>query len=393
MDEKFIKEILAKTPGAKRASRGVLIPMGDEGYFHITNVIGKEETEGLTNDETFYSSFCSKSEILRLRELKSAHDYLLRIRAEAIVDSPRAVRVFLERKERYEKTGRKWSLTHYYHSKDAYHKQYIKNLPKALAKQLRGTPTGMAYINEANATCVRTLLGDIVFVSEGLEYFFYFMNIGVYGEKYGISVDDRFHALLIAIRIMLGAEALDFDIDSRGALPANIDRQIRNDVTNQMQFTYGHEFAHKLNGHMSSPEDNDQLVFSHDLEFEADIAAIDIFNRKDHATYGKIRDGAITTLVFLAFLENSLNLMTTTKLSISSTHPSSIERLHSLCGSLGKESPLNSAQIDELNDGLIENAEIIKTRLGDRLEQSLSNYGSVYLPSYKKRILEDRVEI
>lgn len=393
MDEEFVEEILSKVRGAKRAARGVLIPLGDQGYFHITNVTKKEETEGLTNDETFYSSFCSRNEILRLRELKSVHDYLLRIRAEAIVDSPRAVRVFLERKERYEKTGRKWSLTHYYHSKDVYHKQYIKNLPKPLAKQLRGIPSGMAFLTEANALCMRTILGDIVFVSEGLEYFFYFMNIGVYGEKYGISVDDRFHALLIAIRIMLGTESLDFDIDSRGDMPAIINRKIKNDVNNQMQFTYGHEFAHKLNEHLSLPESNNQLVYSHNLEFEADIAAIAVINKKDDAAYENIRDGAITALVFLSFLEHSLQLMTNTKLSFSSTHPSSRERLHNLCESLGKDSPLSFVEIDELDDGLSEQAEIMKRMLGDQLEYHLSRYGSVYLPSYKKRLLEDRVEI
>ena len=127
LSDEFIQNILQTVPGSKKAAQGVLVPTED-GFLHLKGMTPKKETEGLSIEERFFSPFCSKKEIIRLRSINGPHDYLLRLRANAINDSPRAVRVMVSRREKYEESGRPWSLSHYYHSKDYYHKSYIKLL-------------------------------------------------------------------------------------------------------------------------------------------------------------------------------------------------------------------------------------------------------------------------
>lgn len=79
----MVDHILKSIPGSKRASEGILIPIG-EGMFHIRNVYHKKELEGLSEEETGFYEFCSKKEIVRLREISGPHDYLLRLRVMAV---------------------------------------------------------------------------------------------------------------------------------------------------------------------------------------------------------------------------------------------------------------------------------------------------------------------
>jgi hypothetical protein len=157
MDEIQIKELLTKIPGAKRAANGVIIPGEDGTFWYGVKILKKEEMNGLTEEETFFVGFCAKSEIIRLRSLKNAHDYLLRIRAYAIVDKMRAYRVMLARKQKYTANGKPWSLSNYYHSKDYYHKSYIDRLFPRDSKRVKKLPSGLAFIQEANAICMRSL--------------------------------------------------------------------------------------------------------------------------------------------------------------------------------------------------------------------------------------------
>ncbi len=192
------------------------------------------------------------------------------------------------RRKIFESSGRSWSLTHYYHLKDEYHKSYVRNLKRSDAKTLRNIPSGLAFVPEVNALCINSLAGAVVVVSESLEYFYYFMTIAFYGPQLGVELIDRADALLIAIRIMSGAESLDFEIDPRGNLGHELERALKEFVRAQMQFTFGHEYAHLLCGHLALPncadeiisnEDNssplkDLRIYSHDLEYQADYFAL-----------------------------------------------------------------------------------------------------------------------
>ena len=405
MEESKIRELLATIPGSKRAANGVIIPGEDGAFFHAVNVIKKEEMNGLTQEETFFVGFCAKSEIIRLRSLKTPHDYLLRIRAYAIVDKMRAYRVMLARKQKFTATGKPWSLSSYYHSKDHYHKSYINRLFSKDSKRLKRLPSGLAFIQEANAICIRSLLGEVVVVSESLEYFYYFMTIAFYGANFSIPVQDRSHALLIAARIMNGSEALDFEIDPRGSLPGEIERKIQELVSAQMEFTYGHEYSHHLLGHTDVPgtkliaihsstnqtAPENMIVYSHDLEFQADLNALKKIEH-DKKAFSLITMGAFSVFLYLNFLEEAHQALGIKRFSVSSTHPAPIDRLWRLHRCLGAKSPLSTPSLNECLEVSQELSKMFVADVKRGRSDALTFYGSVYLPSYKNRQLIDRID-
>ncbi|WP_148051368.1 hypothetical protein [Pseudomonas protegens] len=406
MDDSTVDKFLSTFPGAKRAAQGVIIPAGDGNILQIYNLLSSKETKGLSNSESFFLAFCSKSEILRLRELRGSHDYLLRFRANAIVDAPRAVRVMRSRRKKFESTGRPWALTHYYHSRDSHHKSYLNLLKRADAKQLRNIPTGLAFIPDVNALCIRSLAGDIVVVSESLEHFYYFMTLAFYGDSLGIDPIDQGDALLIAIRIMNGSEALDFEIDPRGNLGQELERKLAGLVKAQMQFTFGHEYAHLLCGHLSSDDApiksglmenrseilQDLKTYNHSLEYEADFCALNNLKHNQAACL-EVTEGAFSVLLYLHFIDEVRELYGLKKLTISATHPTPLNRIINLHKSLGRYSPLT----DDMLKRLLEKTQYLSKLLTQRIHSSgkddaLTFYGSIYLSSYTSRVKKDRYD-
>jgi hypothetical protein len=405
MEESLIKKILEVVPGARRAANGVILKGDDGSELHLTNVMTSAETEGLTPGEVSFVPFCSKPEIIRLRSLKNSYDYLLRVRAHAIADSPRAVRVMVARKQKYTANGKPWSLSQFYHSKDYYHKSYIDRLASGNRKRLKGLPTGLAFVQEANAICLRSLLGELVIVSESLEFFYYFMSIAFYGEALSIPMQDRVNALLIAIRIMNGSEALDFELDPRGFLSEENERSLKELVFAQMGFTYGHEFSHYLLGHLDQPETNclcvkglfsqseseNIAVYDHDLEFQADANALKFISheKKGHSL---ITSGAFSVLIYLKFLEDAQLSLGLRSFSVSSTHPKAIERVWQLHKSLGKKTSLTKHTIEQFIEASDFYLRLFIRHVQNARADILSFYGSIYLPTYmgKKRV--DRID-
>lgn len=404
MNEDKLSHLLRTIPGAKRAAQGLIVPGDNGALFHIRSVHDKKELEGLTPEETLYFEFCSKNEILRLRELRNSHDYLLRIRANSIVDSPRAVRVMASRRHQFEQNGRPWSLSHYYHSKDHYQKGYIKHLARANSKVAKLAPAGFAPINEANALCIRSLVGDVIVASENLERFYYFMSIAFYGNQLGIQDIDRADALIIALRIMKGVEAQDFDLDPRGELPIEVERELNLLVTHQLQFTFGHEYAHLLRGHLSEAENvfsqktskedylRDLRVYSHKLEYEADQFALTHIQHNPK-TFLKVAQGAFSVLIFLHYLgEVYGTVFRTTDFSVSDTHPSPLDRIYQLHTGLGKNSPIAEREINGMLSMCAELEHFLKMRAEGQREDLFTLYGSVYLSSYVTKPKRDRYD-
>lgn len=404
LKNELVHTILQKIPGSKKAAEGVLIPV-EGGMFHLRNTYSQTELEGLSNEETMFISFCSKKEIIRLRSINGSYDYLLRLRANAISESPRAVRVMASRRRKYEEGGRPWSLSHYYHSKDYHHKAYIELLNKKNRKKVKSVPSGLAPIDEVNALCIKSLAGDVVLVSESLEYFYYFMTIAFYGNSYGIELIDRVDALIIAIRIIKGSEALDFDIDPRGELPHETERAVQCMVNKQMQFTFGHEYAHYLCGHIpstdtlmsvksSAPFMSELALYNHALEYEADFYALkNIVVKKEE--FKDVVHGGFSVLIYLHFIEEYSRDFGIRNFSVSVTHPAAKDRVYKLFSNLGKNAPVDKSAIDEMFSVTQEMSEVLQSRieyLKDEYDDLLGFYGSLYLPNYKKSRMIDRVD-
>lgn len=398
MNEEEISRLLQAIPGARRAANGVLLQTDDGNTFHVQGVLSSAETEGLNPDEHFFVAFCARSEILRLRAINNAHDYLLRMRAVAIVDSPRTVRVMRKRREVYETTGRPWALTHYYHSLDKFHKTYIDSLPRAQAKKLKSVPSGLLPITEANAACVASLVGEVVVVSESLYHFYYFMTIAVFGKNFEIATVDRANALLIAYRLMNQSEALDFDLDPRGTLPPKTEARLQALVFDQMQFTFGHEYAHYLCGHTSTTSvslPGNQAAarsFAYDLEFEADIQAINLVRQTPSAAE-RVAHGGMFALIFLDLLYRLKGRHGLRPLPVSETHPAPIERLWALHRTLSSRSPMSSTAIEHSLSVCTQLVDAFSKLLEASLRADLLTfYGSVYLPSYTEKRKIDRID-
>jgi hypothetical protein len=156
MNEDKIRQALSMFPGSRRAAEGVIVEI-DNGSLYITDF--GERDEDLTLEEELFTQFCAKNEIIRIREIKSAHDYLLRFRANAIADSARIKRVMLSRRKRFECGGHVWSLSAYYDRQNSMLKQYISRLPRREQKIIRSVPAGFAPLAEANAVCLRSVVG------------------------------------------------------------------------------------------------------------------------------------------------------------------------------------------------------------------------------------------
>ena len=166
MDEEAIKKMLEEIPGSIRAADGIIIPAGDDGSFHVTGIFNKDELEGLTDEEHFFWAFCSKQEIIRLRSLRNAHDYLLRLRAMAIVDEPRAVRVMRRRRKEFTSKGAKWSLTSYYVSSQMEF-TYGHEYSHYLLGHLNNSNLNLRSMYDATD---KSVLGDFVIHDHELEF-------------------------------------------------------------------------------------------------------------------------------------------------------------------------------------------------------------------------------
>ncbi len=391
MNEEEIRLALKQFPGSKRAVDGIIIKNDDGSLFHMTGM--RRLDPDLQPTEELFRAFCTKNEILRLRSLRTSHDYLLRVRAEAIVDSPRAVRTFRKRRVLFEQKGRRWSLMDYYSSQNADARRYVARLTRPHKKRVKSTAYGLAPIKEANAIAKYSLLGDIVMVSENLRYFYYFMNIAMYGGYLGIDYMDCVDAAVIALRIMRGSETFDFDIDPRGTLPPQIEKQLQMMTARQMEFTFGHEFAHLIEGHLTEQSASvDARVYAFECEFAADRQAV-LLAGTDKSTRRMLATGAYDVLLYLHFLESAAVRGMLPQFSVIVTHPPALERLRRVLDGVD----LKVSASRDVVEASIKAVELMADLAEKRVEYSdrpdiLTFYGSMYLPSYTRRIMEDRVE-
>lgn len=166
---------LDTVPGSRRAATGVIVDRRDGRSHHIMGLIRPDPE--LTERENLDLAYASKNEVVRLRELRTPHDYLLRVRLEAIAASPRAVRTFRKRRAQFEERGRRWTLTEYYNAQNTDAKRYVSRLSRPDQRIVKAIPYELAPIDEANAVARKTVLGDVLMVAENLRYFYYFMNI------------------------------------------------------------------------------------------------------------------------------------------------------------------------------------------------------------------------
>lgn len=242
-------------------------------------------------DRYFYHPICNESEIDRIFQIKNANDYLLKLRADTIVDHMRLFRVYRNYALADEKN---WSLEKSFNT--SHYTSFIERLDHDKKKKISSIIYGNIFSNEPNGQILKTDYNPIVTVCDSLKYFFKFMNLGLIDFGNDVPEYVAVNSIRIALRVMLQTEALDFLMDPRGIVPFDIGMEIHKTIPYQMQFIAGHEFSHYLLGHLSdtkllnrpifkaifsSHEDyNSQKIFSYtqQKELEADLLSIELPN-------------------------------------------------------------------------------------------------------------------
>lgn len=364
---------------------------------HIHYRIPLSEIEDLSEEQTFFYPLCSKEEIKRIFNVQNADDFLLRYRAEQVVDSSRLHRNFMALRKLKK---RNWSFTNYYPTKPF--SIYLKTLPELELKKCKDVTCGYINLHEANGYCMKTDHGNIIVISYSLRYFLYYMNVFHYGDQLGIAERDTFHAFIIAVRTMMGNESLDFDLDSRGDLPKQIHHTISKLTDNQMQFIIGHEFAHHYLNHLNSettnivaaagPSDKDIQArfygYSQLHELEADLAAVMKPNFSDKER-SELADAAISFFLWLDLYSYVSDYISPSSGSYKS-HPDPIDRILELRKVLPTHIGITSEQIGGLIEFYSDFKEYLQKEILPFEIERFEYYGSAYLPTYKGEIRKDR---
>jgi len=266
-------------------------------------------------EKQFYRPVCNEAEIDRIFNVKDATDYLLKLRADTIVDHMRLFRVY--RNYALANEG-KWSLEQSF--KTQHYTNFFNKLDKEKKELCSDITFGNIFSNEPNGQIFRTDYNPIITICDSLRFFFKFMNLGLMDFGKRIPAHVSHNSIRIALRVMLQSEALDFLMDPRGIIPADIGEDIHSTIPYQMQFIAGHEFAHYILGHLSenklmnkpifkaiftNQEDyNFQKVYNYSQqnEFDADIKSIE-FGNYDIEEKTKIFESALLWFASLDLYE------------------------------------------------------------------------------------------
>lgn len=379
--------------------------VGETFAIHLQSVFPMSEIKWIRPTLAVHYPVCTAAEIKRIQYPTTAEDHLLTLRANAIADNPRLKKIFLNRRERNKEN---WSLTSHFESGDF--KRYLSNLTDEQRATCRKVPAGIAFLREPNGACMHSDGHDFIVVSESLRLYLYYMNAFLIGDE-TIQIDDRIAALMIAVRTMLQTEALDFDLDPRGDLPAELDQYLLELVDHQIQFVIGHEYSHLLRGHLKkkmlgapplgvipvhvqarfkyyTPEQN--------KEFVADAGALLDPQLNDQQVAHRL----FAAMWFFLGLEifYAIAKCLDSKLHLSNTHPPPLDRILALRREVLDKRTIDPeiinsdeevTQLSAYIDGL--KKELLKDFVPNNLV-AFKTYGSTYLPSYRGTVLHDRID-
>lgn len=225
---------------------------------------------------------------------KNSYDLLLRMRADIITDHTRLYRVGLNR---VRKSG-KSMLNDPFKQDFQIYMSYLDEIDKMIVEDI---PSGYILDVIPEAQCMKTEFGNIIIISEALRYFIYYFSLSMI--SFDIPIEIRIQAALIAIRVMLEKETMDFELDPRGIVPEEIDCAVKEITDAQIQFIIGHEYAH----HRLAHEFSDTVKISRSMgeieeyiniynhawknEFEADLGSINAatdIQKKNELIHGSI---------------------------------------------------------------------------------------------------------
>lgn len=389
-------------PMAKRTRSGVLLPLDNNGsFYHVTNAHKRGTPEHLKYGDSWfeYKIICNSEEYERILNPKVLEDHLLKLRANAILDHMRAIRVFAERF----KHSQEVSLSKWYRNNDRDNK-YLDNISKGNLRKLSKVPAGTAMINRANAICMKLNEGNIIVVSEKMMYALYFFNIFIYGTSLGFDEQECFIGYVIALRTYYGYESIDFDLDSRGVFDDETEGHLQKLTTDQYNFILGHEYAHHLLGHLDDSKLIDECNFGGDKtgrlthykhrfkeEYDADWHAI-----KNVTGNNKFKDdltnAAFSCFLFFYVLESVDEYLSPRGNSKPRTHPPALDRISQLRKRVRSSFGINNDYLENVQKYVDQITLHFLTELLPFNMDEFEIYGSYYFHRFKPIIQRDRID-
>jgi len=341
-------------------------------------------------DRRLFRPVCTELEIARIFNVQNAADYLLKLRAETIVDHMRLYRAY--RNKALADPGN-WSLEKSFQT--IHFNRFLEAVPNDIAEMCSKLTYGNIFSNDPNGAIFATDYGPMVTISEALTFFLKFAHLALLQFNTEVPPHVRANALRIAIRVMLKTETMDFLMDPRGIIPESVGLAIHKPIPHQLEFIAGHEFAHYVLGHLDranlvekpvyfaiSSQDDDYKplpVFSQlqQKEFDADRCAILLIER-DREHQFEVLDAALLWFGCLDLYEAVVHFVYPSNPWVPGTHPTARQRfkaLVELSRSFGRDDARLSNQfistIDRLKDMLLED---VSTQM-----ELYEFYGSVYL--------------
>lgn len=238
---------------------------------------------------SWYAPFCNKEDIDRILNINNADDYLLRLAADDIADNPRQLRTFIYYKRQ---AGRSWSLSDYLHSECFnIYRSYLTDEQKIVTDNIA---CGFSFTRDPNGYAAIGPYGQMIILSSSIKYFSKFTCLAIGEYDVDVPIDVRMNAMVIAVRVLMQTESLDFELDPRGIIPEALETKICAPYLMQTVFLAGHEYSHFLLGHVKEssktecscldikfkdkedPTKSYSYNVDQEQEFEADLEAMKI---------------------------------------------------------------------------------------------------------------------
>lgn len=355
------------------------------------------------DQKMWYTTFCNSSEVDRIMKPQNGDDLILQRRADIIADHVRFTRLYCKKAHQPN-----WSLEQSF-SKEHY-KNFLKYLKDEDKERCNDVSFGDIFSDNLNAYAENNeYFGTIIYLNESLRYFLYYMILSTFPFEYPVPESVRIRALIIAIRIYLGKEAMDFEMDPRGKVPKELDSAINYFVEDIMQYIVGHEFSHYLCNHLNNSSNRTFFSSLGDKKFQTEIFNIDQKQELEadlksltipvypSEVYERQYVSSICWFAFLEIAEFASENINPSNRSYQ-THPTANDRIVNI-----RDNAPQPEKFSESSEALIELLITHIDPLKDFLQYNISTniemyevYGSMYLAEpnteWRGRELIDRVD-
>lgn len=363
------------------------------------------------DERIWYATVCNKDEIERIINPRNGRDILLKERADIIVDNTRLTRVYIHKRLFVEESKRRWAFEQTF--KSTHYDMVLNNLKKEEAEECRKMTYGDMYCKEVNAYAYNEPeWGKFVCLNIGTRFFMNFMNLALSDwKKHDIPGHVIMNSLRIAIRIFLGCEAMDFEVDPRGIIPYELGKDIRKPITGELAYIVGHEFCHHLLNHFDDTNVSKKVLWnttqgpyekkiyntSQYQELEADLGSLTIPNYKEKI-YNQVYEGALIWFLSLQLAEvASETIYPLSPLDVK-THPSAVDRYKNIRENAPCPKNFNFRKIQKAEERVQFLTELLQqdiaNNFGDLYDEDI--YGSAYLDEpntkWRGRELIDRID-